>query len=85
MPTKYQQRKEHLAKFDIELSSMLEDVTDTGPDEAEAKFITTLVNMLQAYDQSKNCPCYECTENFVARARRFHTAVLQPGHPRNCT
>jgi len=64
-------RKEKLAHYGINLSSMLLDC-DEKPELPEQEFVTTLVNMLQAYDQSKQCPCSECIENFVVRAKRLY-------------
>jgi hypothetical protein len=68
----FKAREENLGHYEIKLSGFLHEL-ESSLTPKETVFAENLVNVLQAYDQMKDCPCGECTENFVARARHlFH-------------
>jgi hypothetical protein len=83
MDTKWQRLKDNLAVFNVQASSYLCEVPWSNDDEernsltgADSRFVEDLFNVFRAYEQACGCPCFDCSENFVARALHFRERIV---------
>ena len=71
------ERKEAFRRLGLNLSTRVThynayyDIARMQETESEAAFVERLLNVLHAWDQAKQCPCSDCTKNFVIRAMRL--------------